>query len=164
MHILFVTTAHNSLSQRLSIELTERGHTVAIGLATSAERIIRAAAEEQPDLIVAPMLKRAIPEQIWRQYTCLIVHPGIKGDRGPSSLDWAISTGMHTWGVSVLQAIDEMDAGPIWSTRTFRMPGRPVSKSSLYRAEVTEAAVSCVLEAVARFESGTFEQIGRAHV
>ena len=48
-----------------------------------------AVAEHAPDLIIAPMLKVAIPEAIWSQHKCLIVHPGIKGDRGPSSLDWA---------------------------------------------------------------------------
>lgn len=156
MHILFVTTAHNSLSQRLAIELTERGHTVAVCVASSADRVMFAVDQEHPDLIVAPMLKTAIPERVWRQHTCLIVHPGVKGDRGPSSLDWAITESADTWGVTVLQAIDEMDAGPIWSSRTFRMPARVVSKSSLYRAEVTEAAVSAVLEAVERFASRSF--------
>ena len=48
MHILFVTTAHNSLSQRLSIELTERGHSIAVCLATSAERVIEAAERAAP--------------------------------------------------------------------------------------------------------------------
>jgi putative two-component system protein, hydrogenase maturation factor HypX/HoxX len=35
MHILLITRAHNSLSQRLYIELGERGHSVAVQLATS---------------------------------------------------------------------------------------------------------------------------------
>ena len=30
MHILFITTAHNSLSQRLFVELTELGHSVSV--------------------------------------------------------------------------------------------------------------------------------------
>jgi putative two-component system hydrogenase maturation factor HypX/HoxX len=33
---------------------------------------------------------KAIPEDIYKNIKCLIVHPGIKGDRGPSSIDWAI--------------------------------------------------------------------------
>ena len=37
MRILFLTTAHNSLSQRLQVELTNRGHRVAIHLATGDE-------------------------------------------------------------------------------------------------------------------------------
>ncbi|MGV9631383.1 hypothetical protein, partial [Streptomyces sp. NPDC003487] len=31
------------------------------------------------------------PEDVWREHTCLIVHPGPPGDRGPSSLDRAVS-------------------------------------------------------------------------
>jgi putative two-component system hydrogenase maturation factor HypX/HoxX len=63
----------------------------------------------------------------------------VVGDRGPSSLDWAISDGEGTWGVTVLQAVAEMDAGPVWASETFSM--RQATKSSLYRQEVTEAAV-----------------------
>jgi putative two-component system protein, hydrogenase maturation factor HypX/HoxX len=36
------------------------------------------------------MLKTEIPEAVWKNTKSLILHPGIKGDRGPSSLDWAI--------------------------------------------------------------------------
>ena len=81
MHIVFVTTAHNTLSQRLAIEFAERGHTIAICLATSAQRVIDSADLERPHLIVGPMVKSIIPEYVWRAHTCLVVHPGIKGDR-----------------------------------------------------------------------------------
>jgi putative two-component system hydrogenase maturation factor HypX/HoxX len=103
-----------------------------------------------------PMLKTAIPEQVWARHLCLIVHPGITGDRGPSSLDWAISNGEHQWGVTVLQAEAEMDAGPIWASETFPMPHEPATKSSLYRTEVTEAAVRAVLLAVVRVADPSF--------
>ncbi|MGH6933304.1 MAG: hydrogenase maturation protein, partial [Dongiaceae bacterium] len=119
MNILFITSAHNSLSQRLLIELTDRGHHVSIALATSDEAMLTAVAERAPDLIIAPMLKVAIPEAIWSQYKCLIVHPGITGDRGPSSLDWAIATREQSWGASILEAVAEFDAGPIWATHEF---------------------------------------------
>ena len=154
MKILFITSAHNSLSQRLLIELTDRGHQVSVALARSDEAMLTAVAQHAPNLIIAPMLKVAIPEAIWSQYKCLIVHPGIKGDRGPSSLDWAIATGEQSWGVSILEAVAEFDAGPIWATHEFPIEGQSLSKSSLYRHQVTEAAVRGVLEAVAKFESG----------
>jgi putative two-component system hydrogenase maturation factor HypX/HoxX len=157
MQILFLTSAHNSLSQRLLIELTGRGHRVDIGVCASGEAMLNLVALHAPDLIVAPMLKIAIPDAIWRRHVCLIVHPGIVGDRGPSSLDWAIMRGERTWGVTVLQAAAEFDAGPIWATRNFPMDSGPVPKSSLYRDQVTEAAVSAVLEAVAKFESRQFQ-------
>jgi putative two-component system hydrogenase maturation factor HypX/HoxX len=156
MRILFITTAHNSLSQRLAVELTRRGHTLALSVGTTPEGMLTDVERSHPDLIIAPMLKTAIPEQIYRRHLCLIVHPGIKGDRGPSSLDWAISLGEQRWGVTVLQAEAEMDAGPIWAAETFAMPDQPATKSSLYRAEVTEAAVKAVLLAVARVACGEF--------
>ena len=57
MKILFLTTAHNSLSQRAFVELVDRGHTVIVVIASS-EAVMGASVErEQPDLIVAPMLK-----------------------------------------------------------------------------------------------------------
>ena len=92
MKILFLTTAHNSLSQRAFVELVDRAHTVVVVIAGSSAVMIDAVAREHPDLIVAPMLKKVIPASIWQHHTCIIIHPGIKGDRGPSSLDWAILT------------------------------------------------------------------------
>jgi putative two-component system protein, hydrogenase maturation factor HypX/HoxX len=154
MNILFFTTAHNSLSQRAFVELVDRGHRVVVVIASSEAVMIEAVEREHPDLIVAPMLKKVIPASIWQKYTCIIVHPGIKGDRGPSSLDWAILNAYEEWGVTLLQAGAEMDAGAIWAARTF--PMRDGSKSHLYRHEVTEAAIQGLLETIANVESHTF--------
>ena len=100
------------------------------------------------------MLTRAIPADIWSACPCFIVHPGPMGDRGPSSLDWAIMGGASRWGVTVLQANAEMDAGDIWSSVQFTMPGD--SKSSTYRTEVADAAADAVLLAVSRFTTGRY--------
>src|SRR5438477_1810738 len=154
MKIVFLTTAHNSLSQRAFLELVDRGHRVVVVIASSDEVMLEAIEREHPDLIVAPMLKKVIPASIWQQHTCIIVHPGIKGDRGPSSLDWAILHAHEEWGVTLLQADAEMDAGAIWASRTFAMRG--ASKSHLYRHEVTEAAIEALLETIAKCESTTF--------
>src|SRR5215469_2620578 len=154
MKILFLTTAHNSLSQRAFVELVDRGHWVIVVIASSAAVMNASVEREHPDLIVAPMLKKVIPASIWQHYTCLIVHPGIRGDRGPSSLDWAILNACEEWGVTLLQAGAEMDAGAIWAWRTFAM--RAGSKSHLYRHEVTEAAIQGLLEAIDKVESHTF--------
>src|SRR2546423_1599757 len=154
MKIVFFTTAHNSLSQRAFVELVDRGHTVTVVIASSEEVMLEAVEREQPDLIVAPLLKKVIPASIWQQHTCIIVHPGIKGDRGPSSLDWAILHAHEQWGVTLLQADAEMDAGAIWASRPFAMRG--ASKSHLYRHEVTEAAIEALLETIAKCESNTF--------
>ena len=154
MRILFLTHTFNSLTQRLYCELSERGHLVSIEFDIADPVAEEAVALFKPDLIVAPYLRRAIPASIWTQHTCLIVHPGIVGDRGPSALDWAIQEQEPEWGVTVLQAEAEMDAGPIWAEERFTL--RVAKKSSLYRNEVTEAATRGVLKAVAAFAAGTF--------
>ncbi len=154
MRILLLTHAFNSLTQRLSAELQQLGHQISIEFDIADSVTEEAVALFAPDLIVAPYLRRAIPESIWSRIVCLIVHPGVVGDRGPSALDWAIQNQETDWGVTVLQATAEMDAGPVWASVTFAMRG--ASKSSLYRHEVTQAACSAVLQALRRFESGSF--------
>ncbi|MFF9132937.1 MULTISPECIES: hydrogenase maturation protein [unclassified Streptomyces] len=154
MDILLVASAFNSLCQRVYVELAERGHRVDVVLATHGDDAVRAAVRAfGPDLIVAPMLKTAVPEDVWRQHTCLIVHPGPPGDRGPASLDWAIADGAQRWGVTVLQAEAAMDAGDIWASVPCALP--PAGKSDLYRGEVSDAAVAAVLLAVERFADGS---------
>jgi len=154
MRILLLCHAFNSLTQRLFVELKAREHKVSVEFDINDEVSSAAVALFQPDLIIAPFLKRAISESIWRKHVCLIVHPGIVGDRGPSALDWAILNQEKTWGVTVLQATAEMDAGPIWASAEF--PMRKASKASLYRNEVTEAASQAVLKAVSRFIVNTY--------
>jgi putative two-component system hydrogenase maturation factor HypX/HoxX len=157
LRILFVTSAHNSLSQRAYIALTEMGHDVTVQVVDSPEIIEAAVNAHEPDLVVCPMLKQFIPETVWRNYTCLVVHPGPHGDRGPSSLDWSIELGFDEWGVTVLEAVEEADAGDIWETRKFKM--RPVGKSSIYRHEVRRAAVEMLVFAVHNFARGDFKPL-----
>lgn len=155
MRILFLTHSFNSLSQRLFVELRRLGHTVSVELDIN-DRVTEEAVElYRPDLVLAPFLKRAIPESVWRRCLCWIVHPGPVGDRGPAALDWAIEEGADEWGVTVLQAAAEMDAGDVWASVTF--PMRAAAKSSLYRREVTDAAVDAVKLALERLGDPGFK-------
>ncbi|WP_372885512.1 formyltransferase family protein, partial [Shimia sp.] len=155
MRILLLVHGFNSLSQRLFVELQSDGHEVSVEFDINDATLAGAASLFRPDVILAPFLKRAIPETIWRNHLCLIVHPGIIGDRGPSALDWAILRNQPRWGVTVLQAEAEMDAGPIWATAEFDM--RAGSKSSLYRAEVTSAALAAVRRALTNLKTPDFK-------
>lgn len=152
MRILLLAHSFNSLTQRLFVELRARGHEVSVELDIADSVSEEAVALFRPGLILAPFLKRAIPPSIWQRHVCLVVHPGIVGDRGPSALDWAILDRESEWGVTVLQANAEMDAGDIWASAAF--PMRAARKSSLYRNEVTHAALAAVLEAIGKFERG----------
>jgi putative two-component system hydrogenase maturation factor HypX/HoxX len=154
MRILLLASAYNSLTQRVHTELADRGHEVTVELALSDEVMRVAVRRHGPDLVIAPMLTRAIPVDVWSARPCFIVHPGPRGDRGPSSLDWAIMDGARRWGVTVLQANAEMDAGDIWASAEFTVAA--CSKGSLYRTEVADAAVEAVLAAVARFAAGSY--------
>ena len=154
MKILLIASAFNSLTQRVFAELRDHGHHVVVELVQRpVDSVRQAVRRHQPELIIAPMLTTAIPKDIWSAFTCLVVHPGPMGDRGPSSLDRAIGEGAQQWGVTVLQADAVMDAGDVWATAPCAMPS--VGKSDLYRGEITDAAVSAVLQAVERFMSGT---------
>ncbi|MFE6064531.1 enoyl-CoA hydratase-related protein [Streptomyces sp. NPDC056431] len=152
MRILLVSSSFNSLTQRVWAELGDRGHTVPVEVTADGGAVREAVARHAPDLVVAPMLKAVVPRDVWRAHRCLIVHPGPVGDRGPSSLDHAIHDGAREWGVTVLQADEEMDAGDVWATATFRVP--EVGKSDLYRNELADAAVAAVLLAVERAADG----------
>ena len=152
MRILLLIHGFNALSQRVFVALKSAGHKVSIEFDINDDLTREAVALFQPDLILAPYLKRAIPADIWQNNLCLIVHPGIVGDRGPSALDWAILKGEARWGVTVLQAVDEMDAGPVWASRTFEMTA--ASKSSIYRRAVADAALAAIFEALEKVEQG----------
>lgn len=154
MQVLLVSSAFNSLTQRVHAQLREHGHHVAVELALPGADLAEAVDRHQPDLILAPMLRTAIPREVWSARTCLIVHPGPVGDRGPSSLDRAVQEGRTRWAVTVLQAVEEMDAGDVWASVECAVP--PVAKSDLYRGEIADAALEAVLLAVDRFASGTY--------
>lgn len=171
MKILFLCTAHNSLSQRLFLALCQT-HSVTIEYALSDKAMIEAAALAQPDLIICPFLTSRIPPEIHTAYLTLIVHPGPPGDAGPSAIDWVLMgddgavpessqllqtrtwsrEGRSHWGVTVLQAVAELDAGPIWAFEQFQIdidaPG--VTKSTLYRGSITRAAITATLAALVR--------------
>jgi putative two-component system protein, hydrogenase maturation factor HypX/HoxX len=152
MRILLLTHSFNSLSQRLWLELTAAGHALSVEFDINDVATAQAVALWRPELILAPYLKRPIAEAVWRHTPCLIVHPGPPGDRGPSALDWAIQQQRQHWGVTVLQAVAELDAGPVWARRD--CPLRAAAKSSVYRNEITEAAVAAVFDALARIAAG----------
>lgn len=154
MKILLITTAFNGMAQRAWVELDRLDHQVKVHLAGDEKKMISVVFDYKPDLIIAPYLKSVIPEKIWKEYTCLIVHPGIPGDRGASSLDWAILNNEKEWGVTILQATGKMDGGPVWAASAF--PMRNVSKSFLYRHEITESAMEALLSAIQKFQDKNF--------
>ncbi|MGN9844839.1 enoyl-CoA hydratase-related protein [Nonomuraea sp. H19] len=156
MRILLLCSSFNGLTQRAWLELRRAGHDVSVELAVSEEVMAEAAELAKPDLVICPFLKERVPERVWRGFRTVIIHPGPPGDRGPSSLDWAIMDAEPEWGVTALQAVEEMDAGPIWGFRTFAMPAEAPRKSALYNGPVADAAVELVVEVAAKAADASF--------
>src|SRR3954447_23840642 len=150
MKILLLVSSFNGLTQRAWSALRDAGHEVTVELAIDEPTIIDGVEAAKPDIIICPFLKDRVPEQVWSHWRTVIIHPGPPGDRGPSSLDHAITDGAPVWGVTALQAVEEMDAGPIWAFRTFPMPATPPRKSALYNGPVADAAMECIAEVVAK--------------
>jgi putative two-component system hydrogenase maturation factor HypX/HoxX len=159
VRILLLVTAFNGLTQRAWCALRAAGHDVGVRLATGPQDMIDGARAANPELIICPFLKDRVPSTVWRQWRTIIIHPGPVGDRGPSSLDWAITEGARLWGVTALQAVEEMDAGPIWATRTFPLPSTPPRKSSLYNGPVADAAMECIAETVTKAGDSGFTPV-----
>ena len=157
MRVLLLCSAFNGLSQRAWLALRARGHEVTVELAIDEAAMSSAVRLFDPDLIICPFLRERVPAEVWGRVRTIIIHPGPKGDRGPSSLDWAITDGASRWGVTALQAVEEMDAGPIWGTRTFPIDGGPPAKSSLYNGPVADAAIELIGEVVEKAADAAFE-------
>ncbi|GII25191.1 enoyl-CoA hydratase-related protein [Planosporangium mesophilum] len=156
MKILLLVSSFNGLTQRAWCALREAGHEVSVELAIDESTIISGVEAAKPDLVLCPFLKERVPARVWQNWRTVIIHPGPVGDRGPSSLDYAIMNRLPVWGVTALQAVEEMDAGPIWATRTFPMPDEAPRKSVLYNSLVADAALQCIAEVVGKAGDPTF--------
>jgi putative two-component system hydrogenase maturation factor HypX/HoxX len=156
MKILLLASAFNGLTQRAWLELRRAGHDVTVELSVSPQAMRAAVELADPDLIICPFLKDRVPAEVWRRRRTIIVHPGPPGDRGPSSLDWAITEAASRWGVTAVQAVEEMDAGDIWASRTFPLPAEPPAKSALYNGPVADAAVELIHEVVRKAADPAF--------
>jgi len=155
MKVVLLSSSFNGLTQRVYRELSLAGHEILQHYDLEPDTLRRELESFQPDVVLCPFLTQRIPDDVWRNYLCLIVHPGIEGDRGPSSLDWAISENSSYWGVTLLQADAEMDAGDIWGTREFKLRASP--KTSVYKREVVAAASALISKAMTDLKRGRFK-------
>ncbi|MEW9550634.1 enoyl-CoA hydratase-related protein [Nonomuraea sp. NPDC050783] len=159
MRVLLLCSSFNGLTQRVWLELRRAGHEVSVELALSPEVMAEAVELAKPDLVICPFLKERVPARVWQGVRTVIIHPGPPGDRGPSSLDWAIAEAEPEWGVTALQAVEEMDAGPVWGYRMFAVPAEAPRKSALYNGPVADAAVELALEVVAKAADPGFRPV-----
>jgi putative two-component system hydrogenase maturation factor HypX/HoxX len=155
LNIILLSSAFNGLTQRAWLELRQAEHSPSVVLFTDETAVCEQIEHSGADLVICPFLKDRVPQALWRntQRPVVIIHPGIVGDRGASALDWAISNELSRWGVTALQAVEEMDAGPVWATCEFNLPSG-LRKSELYNGRVSDAAIRCIREVVEKFVDG----------
>ncbi|CAF0845051.1 unnamed protein product [Adineta ricciae] len=115
LDILFIVTSHNTMSQKALCLLSSTLQCRVMVELHSNEKLVERVQMHKPDLIICPFLTRSIPNQIYRDYITLIVHPGPVGDRGRHSVDRWVLERPKEWGVTILEAVEEMDAGPVWA-------------------------------------------------
>jgi putative two-component system hydrogenase maturation factor HypX/HoxX len=155
LKIILLASAFNGLTQRAWLELRQSGHSPSVVLFTDAAAVCEQIEHSGADLVICPFLKDRVPQALWSdsRRPVVIIHPGIVGDRGASALDWAITNELSVWGVTALQAVEEMDAGPVWATCEFNLPAG-LRKSELYNGRVSDAAMVCIREVVEKFVEG----------
>ncbi len=147
MKTTLLITTFNSLSQLAYTKLKDLGYKVDVVYAISKEQMIQEVEEFKPDFIFCPFLKKFVPEEIFCSYPTFILHPGIIGDKGAYALDNAIREDRKNWGVAILKANNDFDAGDIYASVEFSM--RDSYKASIYRNEVffaTSKAIDLLLE------------------
>ena len=148
------------MPQALWAALREDGHDVIrpedLQLRTpmSAEDMARFARLAAPDVILCPFLKEVVPAEVCERTTTWIPHPGIRGDRGPSSLSWAILEGAPTWGLTMVRAEpastpEELDGGNVGAWREFAI-GTGATIGEVYARHVIPAAIDYAREILAR--------------
>src|SRR3546814_11905950 len=76
MRILLLSHAFNSLSQRLWLSLSAAGYALSVEFDINDAATRQAVALWRPEVVIAPYLKRAIPEYVWRSVPCLNVRTG----------------------------------------------------------------------------------------
>lgn len=159
MRVLLVVSAFNSLTQRIFCDLRSRSETVGIAFAINDAQLAEEVAAFEPDIILSPFLKKRIPKSIWNTIPTFIIHPGIAGDRGAHALDWALMKQEKSWGVTILRANGEYDAGDIYAHGTFGMS--QTAKASLYRNDVSTLASVLVAELFEHLKNPSFSPLSQ---
>ncbi len=153
MRIALLVSAFNSLSQAVFCRLIDLGHEVCVVYAVSPEQMRSELLEHDPEIVLAPYLRRYIPPKVYTLRPTYIFHPGPRGDRGPDSLEHALSRDTESWGAVWLEASEELDGGDILAEAAISVR-KEATKASLYRQEVTQAAVAMLPDLLEAHKSG----------
>jgi len=154
MKLLLLVTAFNSQTQAVYTRLQDKGHEVAVCFAINEVQMLEEIEDYEPEMILCPFLKAYLPSNIYENYPTYIFHPGPRGDRGASSLEYALQSHTKEWGLVVLRANNEYDGGDIYAEVDFKV--RDTYKASLYRQEVGQASLEALDSLFGNIENKKF--------
>jgi putative two-component system hydrogenase maturation factor HypX/HoxX len=154
--VALLYTRFGSMAQAFWTTLRDDGHEVIrpedLGFTPplSADAMLAFAELAAPDVLFCPFLKEIVPAPVCQRWTTWIPHPGIRGDRGSSSLAWAILNREPTWGLTMVKAepateAEELDGGNVGAWREFPLlPDATMAEA--YAQYVIPAAIACARE------------------
>ncbi|HHD74805.1 MAG TPA: hydrogenase, partial [Nitratifractor sp.] len=114
MKITLLVDTFNSLSQAIYTALKDLGYRLDIVYAINKEQTIEELNAFYPDIILSPYLTKFIPKEIFNTYPTFVLHPGVRGDRGSYSLEYALRRHKE-WGIVWLRANEQFDGGDIYA-------------------------------------------------
>jgi methionyl-tRNA formyltransferase len=143
---------YENLSKRLEAETGE-----SFVLITNPEELTQDRLEQlAPRYVFLPHWSHIIPAAVHERFECVIFHmTDLPFGRGGSPLQNLISRGIYQTQMTALRCVDELDAGPVYLKRPFKLDGRA---EEIYRraADVIEAMIAEIL----RNRPEPVEQIG----
>jgi len=151
--ITLLVTSFNSLSQAVYVWLKDRGYKLDVVYINSITRDSEIA-EFKPDTVLCPFLKHYIPSFIYQNYPTFVFHPGVRGDRGAYSIEWALINKEKNWGGVWLRAVKELDAGDIYASGEFELEQK--SKAYVYRVQEKKVALEAIEELLENIKSDNF--------
>lgn len=107
----------------------------------SVELVTRIAALSGGDLLFLISCSEIVPAELRSRYqVALVIHASdLPAGRGWSPLVWQILEGRNEIAVSLLEAADPVDSGPIWQKRQLRFDGTELHEelnAALFAAEL----------------------------
>ena len=112
----------------------------------------------EPDLIVVAAYGRILPAAVLDlpRHPVVNVHPSLLPRwRGPSPVAAAILAGDHETGLSIIELVEEMDAGPVLAARPF--PVAPTDTTASLEARLAEEGADLLVETLPRWLRGELQ-------
>lgn len=118
--------AQSRSARRLEIKAVAEQHNIPVLLPAKPIEIIDQLRSYDATIGILVAYGKIVPQQIIDIFPKGIVniHPSLlPQDRGPTPIEHAILKGMQTTGVSIMQLIQKMDAGPVYAQRKMHLTG-----------------------------------------